>query len=77
LEEFVEIAKSEKVISERELVEAFRSIDIDNNGYLSYREFVNLFTNVSCLNSKRFFRELSFIIICLLYVKGGRQNEWK
>jgi len=46
INEFCEISMQEDVISERELVEAFRTFDKDENGFISYREFMDIFTNV-------------------------------
>ena len=52
----------EDVISERELVEAFRTFDKDENGYISYREFMDIFTNVNVFSY--FFQKLNKSIFC-------------
>jgi Ca2+-binding EF-hand superfamily protein len=44
LNEFYDIAAQEVTISEREIIEAFRAIDVNANGYISYTEFLALFT---------------------------------
>jgi Ca2+-binding EF-hand superfamily protein len=44
LSEFYEIAGHEATISEREIIDAFRAIDVNGNGYISYNEFLALFT---------------------------------
>ena len=44
LSEFYEIAKQESTINEREIIDAFRAIDVKENGYITYDEFLALFT---------------------------------
>ena len=46
INEFCEIAGQENIIDERDLVKAFRSIDSNSNGYIDYREFMEIFSNV-------------------------------
>jgi Ca2+-binding EF-hand superfamily protein len=46
INEFCQIASEEDVIDERELIKAFRSIDTNQNGYIEYREFMEIFGNV-------------------------------
>jgi Ca2+-binding EF-hand superfamily protein len=44
LEEFYEIANQENTITERDLLEAFKAIDVNDNGYVSFNEFLALLT---------------------------------
>jgi Ca2+-binding EF-hand superfamily protein len=46
INEFCEIASEEDVVDERELIKAFRSIDKNQNGFIEYREFMDIFGNV-------------------------------
>ena len=46
INEFCEIACEEDVVDERELIKAFRSIDKNQNGFIEYREFMDIFGNV-------------------------------
>lgn len=38
------IAAKENAIKERDIIDSFRAIDIDDKGYITYQEFLALFT---------------------------------
>ena len=44
MDTFCDLAREENSITERELFEAFRYIDINKNGYISTKDFITLFT---------------------------------
>ena len=59
MDEFYEIAKKEATISEKQLLEAFRAIDINGDGFISAKEFITLFTsviNLEEINSKPLYK---------------------
>lgn len=49
-EDFIKIASNVEKINGKELLEAFKSIDSDRNGYISTRELQTLFSSVRKFN---------------------------
>lgn len=54
-EDFIKIASNVEKINGKELLEAFKLIDSDRNGYISARELQTLFSSVRNLKLKLFF----------------------
>ena len=75
INEFCEIASQEEVITERELFNAFRSIDTNENGYISYREFMDAFTTVTYLlkTQNKFNLTRIFLKFPLKYQKNSQK----
>jgi len=46
IEEFIKIGNLEEKVSERDLLDAFRAIDVNRDGYISAKEFSHLFTSI-------------------------------
>ena len=47
IDEFCKIAEKEEEISEKALIRAFKVIDVNNDGFISFSELYNVLTRVS------------------------------